>query len=196
MKMQSTKEFGGTILGLILGLTLGLVLALGVAFYLSKTPPQEKPGIRAPNLPLTIKPAIPVEDESAPAIPPLDLNKPLQGKKPASNAEDKADPIRDIANGKKPEQKPADAKGAEAKNTEPVFFVQVGAFSKQAEADAQKASLAIQGIQAQLSDATVDGNIVWRVRIGPFVTAEDTKSITNKLSSLGLKPTIIRANKS
>ena len=191
--MQSTKEFGGTILGLILGLTLGLVLALVVAFYLSKTPPQEKPGIRAPNLPLIIKPAIPIEDESALEIPSLDLNKPLQGKKPA---DDKADPIRDIANGKKPEQKPVDAKSAEAKNTEPVFFIQVGAFSKQTEADAQKASLAIQGIQAQLSDATVDGNIVWRVRIGPFVTAEDTKPITSKLSSLGLKPTIIRANKS
>lgn len=78
--MKSTREFGGTLLGLILGLTLGLALALGVAFYLSKTPPQEKPGIRAPNLPLTIKPAVPVEEEGAPAATPLDLNKPLQGK--------------------------------------------------------------------------------------------------------------------
>ena len=190
--MKSTREFGGTILGLILGLTIGLVLALGVAFYLSKTPPQEKPGIRAPNLPLTIKPVVPVEEEgAASAPPPLDLNKPLQGKKPPSNAEASPDPIRDIANGKKPEQKSTDTKSTEA-----TFFIQVGAYNKQAEADAQKANLAMQGIQAQMSEATVDGNIVWRVRIGPFPTAEETKPITNKLSGLGIKPTIIRANKS
>ncbi|MCE7526439.1 MULTISPECIES: SPOR domain-containing protein [unclassified Polynucleobacter] len=196
MKVKSTREFGGTLLGLILGLTLGLALALGVAFYLSKTPPQEKPGIRAPNLPLTIKPAVPVEEEGAPAATPLDLNKPLQGKKPPSNTEASPDPIRDIANGKKPEQKPADVKAPEAKNTEPIFFVQVGAYSKKAEADAQKANLAIQGIEAQMSEASVEGSVVWRVRIGPFVSTEDTKAITNKLSSLGMKPTIIRANKS
>jgi cell division protein FtsN len=47
-----------------------------------------------------------------------------------------------------------------------------------------------------MSEATVDGNVVWRVRIGPFATAEETKPITNKLSGLGIKPTIIRANKS
>ena len=190
--MKLTREFGGTILGLILGLTIGLVLALGVAFYLSKTPPQEKPGIRAPNLPLTIKPVVPVEEEGASsAHPPLDLNKPLQGKKPATNAEASSDPIRDIANGKKPEQKLPDTKSTEA-----TFFIQIGAYSKQAEADAQKANLAMQGIQAQMSEATVDGNVVWRVRIGPFPTAEETKPITNKLSGLGIKPTIIRANKS
>ncbi len=190
--MKSTREFGGTILGLILGLTIGLVLALGVAFYLSKTPPQEKPGIRAPNLPLTIKPVVPVEEEGASsAPPPLDLNKPLQSKKPATNAEASSDPIRDIANGKKPEQKSPDNITAEA-----TFFIQIGAYSKQAEADAQKANLAMQGIQAQMSEATVDGNAIWRVRIGPFATAEETKPITNKLSSLGIKPTIIRANKS
>jgi cell division protein FtsN len=192
MKVKSTREFGGTILGLILGLTIGLALALGVAFYLSKTPPQEKPGIRAPNLPLTIKPVVPVEEEGASsAPPPLDLNKPLQGKKQATNAEASSDPIRDIANGKKPEQK-----STETKSTEATFFIQVGAYSKQAEADAQKANLAMQGIQAQMSEATVDGNVVWRVRIGPFATAEETKPITNKLSGLGIKPTIIRANKS
>jgi cell division protein FtsN len=196
MKVKSTREFGGTILGLILGLTIGLVLALGVAFYLSKTPPQEKPGIRAPNLPLTIKPVVPVEEEGASsAPPPLDLNKPLQSKKPATNAEASSDPIRDIANGKKPEQKP-EQKSPENKTTEATFFIQIGAYSKQAEADAQKANLAMQGIQAQMSEATVDGNVVWRVRIGPFPTAEETKPITNKLSGLGIKPTIIRANKS
>ena len=55
--IQQHAEYGGTILGFILGLGVGLVVALAIAFYLSKNTPQEKPGIRAPNLPLTIKPA-------------------------------------------------------------------------------------------------------------------------------------------
>ncbi|MFY8184396.1 MAG: sporulation protein, partial [Polynucleobacter sp.] len=76
---QSDREFGGTILGLVIGLAIGLSLALAVAFYISKKPPQERPGVKAPNLPLSIKPAAPdeavVSDEEKPATQ-IDLNKP------------------------------------------------------------------------------------------------------------------------
>jgi hypothetical protein len=50
-------QYGGTILGFILGLGAGLGIAFVIAFYLSKNTPQERPGMRAPNLPLLIKPA-------------------------------------------------------------------------------------------------------------------------------------------
>ena len=52
---SSSPEYGGTILGFILGLGVGLGVAFVIAFYLSKNTPQERPGVRAPNLPLTIK---------------------------------------------------------------------------------------------------------------------------------------------
>ena len=51
---HSDREFGGTILGLVIGLAIGLGLALAVAFYISKKPPQERPGVKAPNLPMSI----------------------------------------------------------------------------------------------------------------------------------------------
>jgi hypothetical protein len=57
---HSNREFGGTILGLVIGLAIGLSLALAVAYYISKTPPQERPGVKAPNLPISIKPDAPV----------------------------------------------------------------------------------------------------------------------------------------
>jgi cell division protein FtsN len=186
--MRQNAEYGGTILGFILGLGVGLVVALAIAFYLSKNTPQERPGIRAPNLPLTIKSApTPVEGDSAAPAEQLDLNKPLQGKTPAVPA---PDPIADLAVGKKPTELAAPSVKSEA-----VYFLQVGAFPKRADADAQKANLAMQGIQSQLSEATSDGNTVWRVRVGPFNSVEESNPVRDKLSSMGNKPTLIKSSK-
>ena len=192
---QGDKEFGGTIVGLVIGLAVGLGLALAVAFYISKTPPQERPGVKAPNLPLSIKPATPadamVNEEEKPATQ-IDLNKPLQGKSPAVPSSS-ADPIADIATGKSAADAAASAK-VDAK-TEVVFFVQTGAFASQSEADGQKASLAMQGMQSQISEGLIDGKSVWRVRIGPFANVDDSGIVRSKLSGMGIKPAVIKVNK-
>jgi cell division protein FtsN len=183
-------QYGGTILGFILGLGAGLGIAFVIAFYLSKNTPQERPGMRAPNLPLLIKPApAPAEGEAPAPAEPLDLNKPLQGKSPAPAS---LDPIGDLVNGKKS----VDATPAPAAKSDAIYFLQVGAFVKRADADAQKANLAIQGIQAQLSEVTSDGNTLWRVRVGPFTSVEESNPVRDKLNSLGTKPTLIKSNKS
>jgi len=184
-------QYGGTILGFILGLGAGLGIAFVIAFYLSKNTPQERPGMRAPNLPLMIKPSpSPAEGEAAAPAEPVDLNKPLQGKSPAPTS---TDPIGDLVNGKKSADKPADAASAKS---DAIYFLQVGAFVKRADADAQKANLAIQGIQAQLSEVTADGNTLWRVRIGPYNSVEESNSVRDKLSGMGIKPTVIKSSKS
>ena len=188
---QSDREFGGTILGLVIGLAIGLSLALAVAFYISKTPPQERTGVKAPNLPLSIKPAAPAEavdnEEEKPATQ-IDLNKPLQGKS-AAVPSISADPIADIAAGKSAADAAASAKA------DVVFFVQTGAFASQSEADAQKATLAMQGMQSQISEGLVDGKSVWRVRIGPFANVDDSGIVRSKLTGMGIKPAVIKVNK-
>jgi cell division protein FtsN len=185
----NNAQYGGTILGFILGLGAGLGIAFVIAFYLSKNTPQERPGVRAPNLPMTIKPSTPVEGEVSTPAEPLDLNKPLQGKSPAPAL---ADPIGDLVNGKKS----ADSAAAPAASKgDAIYFLQVGAFTKRADADAQKASLAIQGIQTQLSEVTADGNTLWRVRSGPYNSPEESNSARDKLNSMGIKPTLIKASK-
>ena len=173
---QQNSQYGGTILGFILGLGAGLGIAFVIAFYLSKNTPQERPGMRAPSLPLMIKPSTsPVEGETAAPAEPVDLNKPLQGKSPAPAS---ADPIGDLVNGKKAADKPLDA--SPAVKSDSIYFLQVGAFTKRADADAQKANLAIQGIQAQLSEVTSDGS----------------NPVRDKLSGMGIKPTLIKSSKS
>jgi len=181
-------QYGGTILGFVLGLGAGLGIAFAIAFYLSKNTPQERPGVRAPNLPLTIKPsASPAEGEPAGPVEQLDLNKPLQGKSPAAAS---SDPIGDLVSGKKSSEPPA------APKADAIYFLQVGAFVKRADADAQKANLAIQGIQAQLSEVTADGNALWRVRVGPYGSPEESNPVRDKLTSMGIKPTLIKSSKS
>lgn len=190
-QMQSSgSEYGGTILGFILGLGVGLGMAFVIAFYLSKSTPQERPGMRAPNLPLTIKSG-PTETEEVTPAEALDLNKPLQGKSagPATGA---PDPIADLANGKKP----VEAAPIPAAKPDVVYFLQVGAFNKRAEADAQKASLAIQGIQSQLSEISSEGNTLWRVRIGPYNSVEESSPVRDKLNGMGIKPSVIKSSKS
>ncbi|QWD68245.1 SPOR domain-containing protein [Polynucleobacter sp. VK25] len=191
---QQNSQYGGTILGFILGLGAGLGIAFVIAFYLSKNTPQERPGMRAPSLPLTIKPsAAPADGEAASPAEPIDLNKPLQGKSPAPAS---ADPIGDLVNGKKSADKPVDSTATSTAKSDSIYFLQVGAFTKRADADAQKANLAIQGIQAQLSEVTSDGNTLWRVRIGPYNTVEESNAVRDKLSGIGIKPTLIKSSKS
>jgi len=185
---DKNAQYGGTILGFVLGLGVGLGIAFVIAFYLSKNTPQERPGVRAPNLPLTIKPfSTPTEGETTAPVEQLDLNKPLQGKSPAAAP---SDPITDLVNSKK------SADTTLAPKSDAIYFLQVGAFVKRADADAQKASLAIQGIQTQLSEVTADGNILWRVRVGPYNSPDESNPVRDKLNSIGIKPTLIKSSKS
>jgi cell division protein FtsN len=187
-------QYGGTILGFILGLGAGLGIAFVIAFYLSKNTPQERPGMRAPNLPLLIKPApAPAEGDAPPTAEPLDLNKPLQGKSPAPTS---ADPIGDLVNGKKSADANSVPAPAPAAKGDAIYFLQVGAFVKRADADAQKANLAIQGFQAQLSEVTSEGTTLWRVRVGPYGSVEESNPVRDKLNGLGIKPTLIKSSKS
>jgi cell division protein FtsN len=185
---SNSAQYGGTILGFIVGLGVGLGIAFFIAFYMSKNTPQERPGVRAPNLPLTIKSAPATAEGDAPApAEPMDLNKGLKGKSmPAPSA----DPIADLVNGKKVSE------AAPTPKTESIYFLQVGAYTQRADADSQKANLAIQGISSQLSEVTNDGNTVWRVRVGPFPTVEESNPVRDKLSGMGIKSTVIKSNKS
>lgn len=188
--VSSNTQFGGTILGFILGLGVGLGIAFVIAFYLSKNTPQERPGMRAPNLPLNIiKPTPPpAEGETTVPTEPVDLNKPLQGK---SSTNSGPDPISDLLNSKKS----TETLSVPAGKSDAQYYLQIGAFVKRADADAQKATLAMQGIQVLLSEVTSEGNTLWRVRIGPYGSSEETNSMRDKLNVMGIKPTLIKSSK-
>lgn len=68
------------------------------------------------------------------------------------------------------------------------FWVQVGSFTKQGDAETSAAHLAMQGIGAQIRQS----GSYWRVRVGPFASRTDAQEVLNSLSDQGLNPVIVQ----
>jgi cell division protein FtsN len=77
----------------------------------------------------------------------------------------------------------------------PEYWLQTGAFRNQDEAQRQKATLAMQGLEALISEREVEGAVLWRVRVGPFVLQEDVAKARSRLQGAGIAATVIRINK-
>ncbi|OYD49550.1 SPOR domain-containing protein [Acidovorax kalamii] len=220
MKKQQT---GGTIVGFIVGVIVGLGAALAVAVYVTKVPVPflNKGGGRTadmdaaesqknknwdPNSPLygknPARPATPAVAAAAsapasattPASPAPEVRaaasapKPGASKPEAAKAESKpgADPLGDLAVAK------AAAKG----NVDPFdYFVQAGAFRTQADADAQRAKLAMMGWEARVSEREQNGRAVFRVRVGPFTKRDDAEQLKEKLDGAGLESALVRVQR-
>ncbi len=211
------QQQGGTIVGFIIGLVVGLGIALVVAVYVTKVPVpfMNKGVIRAPgqdaqedqknknwdpNAPLYGKNPAPIAQPSAqPGSTPAATAAPAQadaeaavsGAKPAASkpgagkADAKAgsaDPLGELAA----------ARAAAADGNAFDYFVQAGAFRSQAEADAQRAKLAMLGWEARVSEREQNGRTVFRVRVGPFAKRDDAEDLKGKLAAAGVDAALVR----
>ena len=219
------KQLGGTILGFILGVIVGLGAALAVAVYVTKVPVPflNKGAVRGadqdaveaqknkdwdPNSPLrgkaAAKPPAPVASaagvdsstavaaqpvaaadakRAAASAPKAAASKPekVETGKPTS-----ADPLGDLAK----------AKAAESGSADPYdYFVQAGAFRTQADADAQRAKLAMMGWEARVSEREQNGRPVFRVRVGPFAKRDDAAALKDKLDGTGVESALVRVQR-
>ena len=88
------------------------------------------------------------------------------------------------------------ASAASADGKDPFsYFVQAGAFRTQADADAQRAKLAIQGWEARVSEREQSGRTVFRVRIGPFEKRIEADQIRSKLDDLKVESNLVRVQR-
>ena len=171
---------GGTLMGFVLGLLLGLAIAVGVAIMLTKGAPEPKLNLRAPEAVSKAKPMESIEEGEVQVEDKPNLNKPLQSKVPLPGEATSKDPIASIA----------------AATQGPEYWLQTGAYRNQDEAQRQKAMLAMQGLEALISERELDGAALWRVRVGPFVGQSEVTQTRARLQSAGIPSTIIRINKS
>ena len=110
--------------------------------------------------------------------------------KEAKEAARAGDPLGDLAKAK------TNASASASDNTDPfTYFVQAGAFRTQADAEAQRAKLAIQGWEARVSEREQSGRTVFRVRIGPFDKRTDADQIRNKLDALKVESNLVRVQR-
>lgn len=188
------KSTGGTLLGIFLGLVIGISLAFGVVWYLNKSPlpfqdkyegaPKAGKDKAAAPAPLPGKPG----DKPAGRFEFYDL---LEGKQPATPGT----PAPKVAPpGVAPPAAGAATPAPEAKpGPATVFFLQVGAFQKPADADNLKAKLALTGLEASVQEVSIpDKGTMHRVRVGPFRDPDEMNKARALLSQNGVQGTVIK----
>ncbi|WP_374409820.1 SPOR domain-containing protein [Hydrogenophaga sp.] len=221
---QAHGQRGGTLVGFVVGLLVGLGLALSVAVYVTRVPVPfvdrgvtRKPADDAaeaernknwnPNAglvnkqpPLPAPPPVQAAPDAAPAgaadaakeAKPVDPAKP-DAAKPVDNAGAKAgsDPLGDLVKAKTGGAEPAPAPGADPFT----YFVQVGAFKSAEEAQAQKARLAMLGMEASVTEREQSGRTVFRVRMGPFNQKNVAEATRSQLESNGVEAALVRVQR-
>lgn len=199
---KHSKQAGGTLLGLIVGLVIGLAIALMVAVSVNKVPvPFMDKANRAD------KAAALTGDQAG------DPNRPMYGKQDAARQaareltreEAPADAApaapKQAAPGtaeiKIPATPPGDAQAAKSDNPEDkwTYYLQAGAFREQADAENTRAKLALQGLEASISEKPSDIGPLYRVRLGPYNQLEAMNRVRSKLSDAGMDVAVIRVAK-
>ena len=75
------------------------------------------------------------------------------------------------------------------------YFLQVGAFPDEADADNMKAKLALQGFEAVVQTATIPEKGVWhRVRVGPLSDVDQINKIRDELTTNGFNADLIKVH--
>lgn len=213
---QAHAQRGGTLTGFVVGLLVGLGLALSVAVYVTRVPVPfvdrgvtRKPADDAaeaernkgwnPNAGLVSKPPplpAPVVPEPPAATDPSTAKEAVapakaEAAKPADKPE--ADPLGDLMKAKvggASEPAPA-AAGADPFT----YFVQAGAFKSPEEAQAQKARLAMLGMDASITEREQAGRVVYRVRMGPFSQKAVADATREQLDVNGVEAALVRVQR-
>jgi cell division protein FtsN len=76
------------------------------------------------------------------------------------------------------------------------FFVQAGAFTRNEDAEQQRARLGLLGQTAKISQRDQAGRSVYRVRLGPLATREEAVDLQAHLQSAGVETQIVRVPRS
>ena len=181
-KKKSDRTGGGARpmgAGILIGLLLGLCIALGVALYINK----------GPN---------PFVDKYEPAP-----SAPAAASKKNSSKESKTEDVKlefdfyKILPGWEEAITDREFKRQTARASKEVYFLQVAAFPKAADADNLKARLALSGIESKIQTAQLpDGKIWHRVRIGPFSGQEELSDSREALKRINLEANLIKVRDS
>jgi cell division protein FtsN len=215
MIKHNKKQAGGTLLGIIIGLVVGLGIAVVVAVMITKSslPFMNKAGkherageltagqIADPNRPLygnkqAAKEAAKNFVKEPEVHPTVEDNKVGADKSKPSDM--KAGDIKAAESKAKDADKVAVAKTdakTDSADDKWIYYLQVGAFREQTDAENTKAKLALQGLEAIISEKTSDNGTLYRVRLGPFNQLESLNRVRRKLSESGVDVAIVRIAK-
>jgi cell division protein FtsN len=179
------RSEGNTLIGIFIGLLLGLALAAGVAYFVTKSPSPFQQGAKTEA---KGELAGRVPGATASEKPRFDFYKILPGTEEAKPAGDRQqNPATPNVAVSAPTTPARDAKSGDR------YFLQAGAFQTEADAENQKARLALLGLEAAIqSVALVDKGTLYRVRLGPYDNADEMGRSKLELSKRGIEATVIK----
>ncbi|HEX2648711.1 MAG TPA: SPOR domain-containing protein [Burkholderiales bacterium] len=187
---------GSFIVGLAIGLLLGLAIALGVALFLSKTPiPFMGKGTKA----AATKESEPAKVAGMPqggAAPGPSASLPPTAVKGADKP--KYDFYKILPGNEEPVSERELKEAARAAKGQPdagkdVYFIQAGSFQNPADADNQKAKIAILGFESSVEPTSLPDKGTWyRVRLGPYTSLEDLNKVRRTLSQNGIDASLVK----
>ena len=192
-KKNSNGTMRPLLVGLMLGLVMGIAIAAGVAIYVARIP---SPFTHAPSLE-PAKPTIPQtgNGEAKPESTAKREPTPTNEKKPYT--------FYDILEGNKtpkPDQSSPAAKhesSTTAAGGKTMFYLQAGSYQTEADADNQKARIALLGLEARVRSATIaDKGTVYRVRLGPYKSQDEATEVKSTLKDNGVEAGLIKIVKS
>ena len=76
-----------------------------------------------------------------------------------------------------------------------IYFVQAGAFTRNEDAEQQRAKLAMVGQGARITEREQAGRTVYRVRLGPYPARAEADALQVKLQEQGIEAQIVRVEK-
>jgi cell division protein FtsN len=177
--------------GLLIGLLLGVGLSLAVTMYIkgSDSPFNNKSATPSNSEMLSEK--LPKQKIATESALPSDEN-------PDETAQNKTDNQFDFYT-ILPETESTVTEQEVKNNSLTVkkdnYFLQIGAFQNEADADNMKAKLALQGFEAVVQTATIPEKGVWhRVRVGPLSDIGQINKIRGELTTGGFNTDLIKVH--
>jgi cell division protein FtsN len=189
MSRPRKRSEGNFLAGMGVGVLVGLAVSLGIAFYLNRTP-----------IPfMAAKPKQAEKNGAAAAKPPAIAGLPQGGAAPAATPEKpKFDFYRILPGSEEPVtekeiRERLRAKGGQQESAKDVYFIQAGSFQNPADADNQKARLAILGFESSVEPANLPDKGTWyRVRMGPYAKLDDINKVRQALAQNGIDASLIK----
>jgi cell division protein FtsN len=187
---RSSSRKGGDSLwaGILVGMLIGVAMAAGVAWLLMKSPRpflnKEQPVLAKPDLANNPPVEKSATGEGKQRFEFYKILTDKQGSTTVSPArpEDKSHPA-----------KPLSTDNRTAAVYEPQIL-QTGSFTNVSDAENLKAKLALLGVEANIQSASVpDKGVRYRVRVGPYKTAEEMAHARDFLKQNGVDSTPMRA---
>ena len=167
--------------GLIVGLLFGVAIAVGFTIYIKGG---ESPFSAKTETAVTVESGNPVDtkkDAKADEAPTKDRFE-YYNILPGNESKVTEQEIKQLNNDAQPKE---------------AYFLQVGAFKTEQEADNVKAKLALLGLEAIIQTATTpDHGVLHRVRVGPYPEPSQLTKTRSDLVENGFKPDLIKVNTS